>query len=505
MSYSPSYFGGSGVSVPKAANDTVTLEEVVRGLPNLYGPVTEGNNSANPPVGWRIGVKPFALTMALHEDFLRLGPVLWQVQWAWQQLYLDSFHGKRGIPPWVARWLNQGKPESVIQLATQKRFKNSVPLVLRPDILLTDPCADDGGWALTELDSVPGGLGFTAALQHAYQHAGFAVLESTQGFIDDFWQLLEGAHQQQRKQSDPLRVVAIVVSEESNDYRRELTWLAEQLQQTGHACWVVHPKQLSLHGEALCATLDNGEQMTIDLVYRFFELFDLPNIPNWPLVQFAAQKGWVALTPPPKPYLEEKLWWALWHHPVLKPHWEGLLGKETVEWLTPHIPQSWVMDPAPLPPSAIIPNLRVGGHAVQSWDALAAATQKERQLVLKPSGFSPLAWGSRGVVMGHDVPSTEWAEALTRAQNDFSHTPWVLQQFHKPAKHTVMEYDPMSPLLRPLEARTRLCPYYFASPDSDTPSQATLTLAGILATHCPADKKIIHGMRDGLMVPCALP
>ena len=29
-------------------------------------------------------------------------------------------------------------------------------------------------------------------------------------------------------------------------------------------------------------------------------------------------------------------------------------------------------------------------------------------------------------------------------------------------------------------------------------------LAGVLATVCPLDKKVIHGMRDAIMVPCAL-
>jgi len=29
-------------------------------------------------------------------------------------------------------------------------------------------------------------------------------------------------------------------------------------------------------------------------------------------------------------------------------------------------------------------------------------------------------------------------------------------------------------------------------------------LAGILATICSAEKKIIHGMKDAIMVPCAL-
>jgi hypothetical protein len=30
----------------------------------------------------------------------------------------------------------------------------------------------------------------------------------------------------------------------------------------------------------------------------------------------------------------------------------------------------------------------------------------------------------------------------------------------------------------------------------------TTKLAGVLATIVPADKKIIHGMRDGILVPC---
>jgi len=32
----------------------------------------------------------------------------------------------------------------------------------------------------------------------------------------------------------------------------------------------------------------------------------------------------------------------------------------------------------------------------------------------------------------------------------------------------------------------------------------TAELAGILATVCPADKKVIHGMKDAVMVPCAI-
>jgi hypothetical protein len=43
----------------------------------------------------------------------------------------------------------------------------------------------------------------------------------------------------------------------------------------------------------------------------------------------------------------------------------------------------------------------------------------------------------------------------------------------------------------------RLCPYYFVIGDS-------VKLGGILATVCPADKKLLHGMSDAVMAPCRL-
>jgi hypothetical protein len=46
--------------------------------------------------------------------------------------------------------------------------------------------------------------------------------------------------------------------------------------------------------------------------------------------------------------------------------------------------------------------------------------------------------------------------------------------------------------------RVRLCPYYFVLSDK------RVRLGGALATIAPADKKIVHGMRDAIMVPTAV-
>jgi hypothetical protein len=39
-----------------------------------------------------------------------------------------------------------------------------------------------------------------------------------------------------------------------------------------------------------------------------------------------------------------------------------------------------------------------------------------------------------------------------------------------------------------------LCPYYFVT-------GGKATLSGALATFCPPDKKIIHGMQDAALLP----
>ena len=47
-----------------------------------------------------------------------------------------------------------------------------------------------------------------------------------------------------------------------------------------------------------------------------------------------------------------------------------------------------------------------------------------------------------------------------------------------------------------MHGRTRLTPYYFVVGDE-------VRLGGAMATVVPMDKKLIHGMVDAVIVPCA--
>ena len=103
---------------------------------------------------WRISPTPFPLDENLAKEIESLGRVLLQFYRAVNLLYRKSAEGKQ--PEWVARWLDQGKPAGLIELQRSPSFKNDVPRVIRPDILLTET-----GFSITELDSVPGGIGLT--------------------------------------------------------------------------------------------------------------------------------------------------------------------------------------------------------------------------------------------------------------------------------------------------------------------------------------------------------
>lgn len=260
----------------------------------------------------------------------------------------------------------------------------------------------------------------------------------------------------------------ILVSEESGDYRPEMEWLAGRL-----------GERFSVH-EAEKWVPSERE------VYRFFELFDWESIPA---IQNLAKSDQV--TPPLKPHFEEKLWLALFWSPSLRKIWEKELRGSHLQILRKLIPFGWPVDPAEIPPHAALPRLNVS-----SWDEVGEFSQKDRRLVLKVSGFSELAWGSRGVTIGHDVSSSEWQEGMAKAQEEFVTQPWMVQEFQETKLVEHPYFDPETGEKRIMVGRARLCPYYFVNHEGET------KLGGCLATIVPADKKKIHGMRDGILVPC---
>jgi hypothetical protein len=459
---------------------------LVENLPSgLFRTVDAVAGEAQTTVAWRVAVEPFRLAPATIEKIASLGPPLAAFYRALSALYTRSTRGS--APGFIAEYLDAGKPESILKLARQNRFKSDIPQVIRPDLILTE----DGGYIASELDSVPGGMGFVGAMAHTYGRMGFTTVGEADGMASGFAAMLAATAQK------PRPVVAIVVSDESGDYRNELRWLAQRMRDLDVAeAFVVMPHDIVFTEEALFARLEDGREEKIDVLYRNFELFDLLNIPKQELMLYAARHNRVKMTPPPKAQLEEKSTFALLHHPALAALWKKELGDEIFARLLSIFPQTWVIDPRPLPPQAAIIGLRAGGLPVSDWMALEALGKSERDYVVKPSGFSELAWGSRGVRVANDLTKEQWHDALANAVAMYPRTPHILQRFHKGRRVSVDYYDRSSDTVKTMDGRVRLCPYYFVSGDETR-------LGGILATVAPADKRLIHGMSDAIMAPCA--
>jgi hypothetical protein len=423
---------------------SLTLEQITAALPE--GGLFDG--------GWKFSPEPLRLTRAEGRFIESLGHPLAQFQQACDELYRQSAKGK--LPGWIAETLDTGKPAWMAALQKEPGTRDAFPRVIRPDLILTE-----GGFALTELDSVPGGIGITAWLSRLYADAGYPVLGGRDGMIAGFSSVLPEQG-------------TVLVSEESADYRREMRWLAGE---AGGGRTVGAAEEYQPDGRA---------------VYRFFEWFDWEAIPEARRLAERAAAGDLALTPPCKPHLEDKLWLALLWTPALKPVWEKTLRASHLARLREIVPTGWVVDPAPLPPQAALPVL-----GVNSWEEIAAFSQKQRRLVLKISGFHETAWGSRGVHIGHDLSQAEWSERIHGAMADFESQPWILQEFREGrlVEHPVYQDDGS---VAPMRGRVRLCPYYF------TDDQGRTSLAGALATLAPADKKKIHGMRDAVLLPCVI-
>ncbi len=414
---------------------------------------------------WLVAPEPFAIDEKLFEELERLGHRLNLFNRACNLLYRMSVEGKQ--PSWVADYLDRGKPPELVEYARQKIFRDEISHVIRPDVILTEQGPDKRpAFTIAELDTVPGGIGLTAWLNQTYASFGtFDILGGADGMIEGFRTLLpEGGD--------------IIISEESATYRPEMQWLARQLRARGVQINVRDASDFNLKFE-----IGNSKSL-----YRFFELFDLPNIPGASAILNADLR----ITPPIKPYLEEKMWFALFWMRPLREFWRRELGEKHFIRLQDFIPYTWMIDPTPIPQHAVIPGLEIN-----SWEELAHFSQKQRDLIMKISGFSELGWGSRGVSLGADMPQQEWKAAIERSLERFNTEPRILQRFHKGRIVEQRYLNPATGNIETMQGRVRLCPYYFVI-------DGKAELRGALATVAPADKKLIHGMRDAILSPAQI-
>ena len=446
---------------------------------------------------WLLSPDAFPIEKKFVAELEQLGHRLFVFQRACNQLYQLSVKGKQ--PEWVARYLDAGKPKELIEFSRRKEIRDDLPRIIRPDLILSEE-----GYIIAEIDSVPGGIGLTGWLNQTYSAFESQIIGGRDGMLDGFRSVLPNG-------GDTL------ISQEAATYRPEMEWIAARLNQRmldpGYSVLdknqpgasgnpvVAAGVDRSRHGSSQPAGVtapgyswrvvaaENYEPQDGRAVYRFFELFDLPNIPGIENTLRANAEDRITITPPIKPYLEEKMWFALFWMQPLREFWRRELGEKYFIKLQEVIPYSWLLDPTPLPQHAVIPRLEI-----HDWREAAKFSQKDRELLLKVSGFSPLGWGSRGIALGSDLPHAEWEKRIEHALATFESSPTILQRFHKGRLFEHRYWDPDSGELKTMKGRVRLCPYYFVEGDR-------VKLRGALATIAPADKKFLHGMSDAILFP----
>src|SRR2546428_6029079 len=163
---------------------------------------------------WLLSPDAFPVERKFAAELEQLGHRLFVFQRACNQLYQQSVRGKQ--PEWVARYLDAGKPQELIEFSRRKEIRDDLPRVIRPDLILADE-----GYIIAEVDSVPGGIGLTAWLNQTYSTFDKEIIGGAEGMLDGFQIVLPNSGD-------------IVVSQEAATYRPEMEWIAARLKDRHH-------------------------------------------------------------------------------------------------------------------------------------------------------------------------------------------------------------------------------------------------------------------------------
>jgi hypothetical protein len=115
------------------------------------------------------------------------------------------------------------------------------------------------------------------------------------------------------------------------------------------------------------------------------------------------------------PALRAAVWPALLRLRPLRDFWERALRRDALEALMQILPDAWLLDPAPLPPGAVIPRLELA-----SWEAFAPAESS-----------SSVAFSTSPAASDQQTPVHNSADLLAPLRG-FPHAPHILTAHPSP-------------------------------------------------------------------------
>ena len=111
---------------------------------------------------------------------------------------------------------------------------------------------------MTELDSVPGGIGLTAFLNALYNSLWIAMAGAMVKKAKIWWMLYRVLAAKVPNIHVPY--IVILVSDEAETYRPEMEWIAKELRNRGRRVHVFHPDSVIPLGDSICVGIDGDPQ-----------------------------------------------------------------------------------------------------------------------------------------------------------------------------------------------------------------------------------------------------
>ncbi len=397
----------------------------------------------------------FELPKDIKSQLEVYGIAIRDYYWACKKLMgeLPSDH------PWL-RYLGHSKPEWMLDIENKEERAHAF---LRPDLILTD--SDP---IVTEIESSPFGLALSHFLAKAYRKEGESVLGSEDEVIEILRKELVSEN------DDSEGVYALMYTDYTSRYKGQLEYLAQQLSVTGIDVAVIKPGSTQKNDDGMLTY--NGRRL--NGIYRCFYLHESVGDPN---LRDVLESQSCTISPPVLPQLEEKALIGMLLDPEFEEYFQGELGPENFDILKTIFPKTWIIDrefkPNDFP------------FSIKEWEDLAGLSRRQRQFVLKTSGFSNESSWAKGVIFMSRLSREKCEVAIKKALD--SDGTYVLQEFRKGVKFKHPYFDFHAEMMKTMHGRVRLTPYFSVQDGKLLTAKATMC----------ENTDYVHAMVDSINVP----
>ncbi|MBU0766464.1 hypothetical protein KKF55_01605 [Patescibacteria group bacterium] len=424
--------------------DLLTIEEINSAAEPLHVYDSAHVDDLHPESELTFRMSADPLVLPEQVELQRYGDALSAYYAACKKIYdaLDDDHHWK-------KYLDHSKPDWMLEHAGKEDRDH---IFLRPDFILTEDQP-----VVTEIETSPFGLGLSYFLDKAYKKAGKPTSADESQLLD----LLKEAAGDS---------ICFVVTDYTDQYRGQFVYLAQELEsKMGMRAVVVNPDEVQVSGNQCIA---NNEHFSS--IYRAFYLHQTVDDPQLRKIALFDRA-----IPPCKPQLEEKALMGILWEPEFQDMLNTELGEDTFATLKAIIPRTWVVDKERIPKEL----------GISCWGDLANLSRKQRQFILKTSGFSADGSWAKGVVFLEKLSKDKCRDTMEGAA--IADGLYVLQEFKRGAKFRHKYFDFHESEMKEMNGRVRLTPYYSVANGKMITAKATMR----------ENTDLIHGSVDSINVP----